>query len=104
MTASAPDYTVEPIAEGAIFTIERPAKLNALTKPVLLGLAATLDARRVEAAFSAVRTSRREQRGGAPPPRQRARPQRDPADGDSLWPHDSTWLLTTSAVSRLLAG
>ncbi|MCX7230444.1 MAG: enoyl-CoA hydratase/isomerase family protein [Burkholderiales bacterium] len=44
MTASAPDYTVEPIAEGAIFTIERPAKLNALTKPVLLGLAATLDA------------------------------------------------------------
>ncbi|RPH39779.1 MAG: enoyl-CoA hydratase/isomerase family protein [Burkholderiales bacterium] len=44
MTESAPEFTVEPIAEGAIFTIERPAKLNALTKPVLLGLAATLDA------------------------------------------------------------
>jgi hypothetical protein len=29
-------FTVEPIPEGAVFTIERPAKLNALTKPVLL--------------------------------------------------------------------
>jgi enoyl-CoA hydratase len=29
--------------EGAIFRIERPAKLNALTRPVLLGLAACLD-------------------------------------------------------------
>jgi enoyl-CoA hydratase len=37
------DCTVEPTADGAVFTIERPAKLNALTKPVLLGLAATLD-------------------------------------------------------------
>lgn len=43
MTPPPVDFTVEPIADGAIFTIERPAKLNALTKPVLLGLAATLD-------------------------------------------------------------
>ncbi|MFM1988977.1 MAG: hypothetical protein RJA99_1934 [Pseudomonadota bacterium] len=43
MTPSPVDFTVEPIADGAIFTIERPAKLNALTRPVLLGLAATLD-------------------------------------------------------------
>lgn len=38
-----PPYTVQPIEDGAIFTIERPAKLNALTRPVLVGLAACLD-------------------------------------------------------------
>jgi enoyl-CoA hydratase len=36
-------YSVEAIADGAVFTIERPSKLNALTKPVLLGLAACID-------------------------------------------------------------
>jgi enoyl-CoA hydratase len=42
--AADPAFTVEPIAEGAVFTIERPAKLNALTRPVLEGLAACIDA------------------------------------------------------------
>jgi enoyl-CoA hydratase len=36
-------FTVEPLADGALFTIERAAKLNALTRPVLLGLAACID-------------------------------------------------------------
>jgi enoyl-CoA hydratase len=36
-------FTVEPLDDGAVFTIERPAKLNALTRPVLEGLAACLD-------------------------------------------------------------
>ncbi|MCM5570094.1 enoyl-CoA hydratase/isomerase family protein [Burkholderiaceae bacterium FT117] len=37
------DFSIEPIPEGAVFRIERPAKLNAITRPVLLGLAACLD-------------------------------------------------------------
>lgn len=37
------EFAVDPMPEGAIFRIERPAKLNALTRPVLLGLAACLD-------------------------------------------------------------
>lgn len=37
------EFAIDPIPEGAIFRIERPAKLNALTRPVLLGLAACLD-------------------------------------------------------------
>jgi len=41
--ADAP-FTVETLPEGAVFTIERPAKLNALTKPVLEGLSACIDA------------------------------------------------------------
>jgi enoyl-CoA hydratase len=36
-------FSVEPLADGALFTIERPGKLNALTRPVLLGLAACID-------------------------------------------------------------
>jgi enoyl-CoA hydratase len=36
-------FEVRWIDDGAIFTIDRPAKLNALTKPVLGGLAACLD-------------------------------------------------------------
>jgi enoyl-CoA hydratase len=36
-------FSVEPIEDGAIFRIERPAKLNAITKPVLEGLAACID-------------------------------------------------------------
>jgi enoyl-CoA hydratase len=36
-------FTVEPLTDGAVFTIERPAKLNALTRAVLDGLAACLD-------------------------------------------------------------
>ena len=45
MNTSSPQagFTVEPLPEGAIFRIERPDKLNALTKPVLLGLAACID-------------------------------------------------------------
>ncbi len=38
------DYRVEPLADGAVFRLTRPAKLNAITKPMLLGLAACLDA------------------------------------------------------------
>jgi enoyl-CoA hydratase len=41
--AEPPQYTIEPLADGAIFRIERPARLNALTRPVLVGLAACLD-------------------------------------------------------------
>ncbi len=37
------DFTIETLPEGALFRIERPAKLNALTKPVLLGLARCID-------------------------------------------------------------
>jgi len=37
-------FSIEPLDDGAVFTLERPAKLNALTRPVLLGLAACLDA------------------------------------------------------------
>ena len=37
------DFSVEPLPEGVVFRIERPDKLNALTRPVLLGLAACLD-------------------------------------------------------------
>ena len=37
-------WSVEPLPEGAVFRIGRAAKLNALTRPVLEGLAATLDA------------------------------------------------------------
>lgn len=40
---TAREFAIDPIPEGAIFRIERPAKLNALTRPVLLGLAACLD-------------------------------------------------------------
>jgi enoyl-CoA hydratase len=60
MTATAPEFTIEPIVEGAVFTIERPAKLNALTKPVLLGLAATLDALEARGARLLVVTGRGE--------------------------------------------
>jgi enoyl-CoA hydratase len=43
-TGTAAPFSVEALADGAVFTIERPTKLNALTKPVLLGLAACIDA------------------------------------------------------------
>lgn len=42
-TAPASDFSIEPLPEGAVFRIERPAKLNAITRPVLLGLASCLD-------------------------------------------------------------
>jgi len=38
-----PAFTLEPLADGAVFTIERPAKLNALTRAVLDGLAGAID-------------------------------------------------------------
>lgn len=43
--ASTPDAhcSVQWLDDGAIFRIERPAKLNAITKPVLLGLAECID-------------------------------------------------------------
>lgn len=42
-TAAASDFSIETLPEGAVFRIERPAKLNAITRPVLLGLASCLD-------------------------------------------------------------
>jgi len=39
----ASEFSIEPLPEGAVFRIERPAKLNAITRPVLLGLASCLD-------------------------------------------------------------
>ena len=37
------DFKVHPLAEGAVFQLCRSAKLNAITKPILLGLTALLD-------------------------------------------------------------
>lgn len=39
-----PGFSIQPLPEGAVFRIERPAKLNALTREVLVGLAGCLDA------------------------------------------------------------
>lgn len=43
MTSSEPAFSIEPLEDGAIFRIERPTKLNAITKAVLLGLASCID-------------------------------------------------------------
>lgn len=43
MSEPASPFVVDPLPEGAVFTIDRPSKLNALTKPVLEGLAACID-------------------------------------------------------------
>jgi enoyl-CoA hydratase len=43
MTSSAPAFSIEPLEDGAIFRIERPTKLNAITKAVLLGLESCID-------------------------------------------------------------
>ena len=37
------EFSIESLPDGAIFRLTRPAKLNALTKPMLLGLSACLD-------------------------------------------------------------
>jgi enoyl-CoA hydratase len=37
------DFQVDELPDGAIFRLSRPAKLNAITKPILAGLAALLD-------------------------------------------------------------
>jgi enoyl-CoA hydratase len=43
MSRSSPqEFVVEPLPDGAIFRLTRPAKLNALTKPMLIGLAQCL--------------------------------------------------------------
>jgi enoyl-CoA hydratase len=42
MTA-ANDFKIEELPDGAVFTLSRPAKLNAITRPILIGLAALLD-------------------------------------------------------------
>jgi len=44
VNTTAAEFSIESVPEGAVFRIERPAKLNALTKPVLQGLAACVDA------------------------------------------------------------
>lgn len=38
-----PDFSIELLPEGALFRIERPAKLNALTRAVMNGLAHCID-------------------------------------------------------------
>jgi enoyl-CoA hydratase len=43
MSDSSAPFTVTPLDDGAVFRIERASKLNALTKPVLEGLAACID-------------------------------------------------------------
>ena len=43
MNTNAAEFSIEAIPEGAVFRIERPTRLNALTRPVLLALAACLD-------------------------------------------------------------
>jgi enoyl-CoA hydratase len=43
MTAPTESFSIEPLEDGAVFRIERPAKLNALTRPVLDGLAGCID-------------------------------------------------------------
>jgi enoyl-CoA hydratase len=53
-------FSVTPIEGGAVFTIERPAKLNALTRPVLDGLAACLDTLEADGARLLVVTGRGE--------------------------------------------
>jgi enoyl-CoA hydratase len=48
--SSQQEFVVEPLPDGAIFRLTRPAKLNALTKPMLIGLAqclTDLEARRM---------------------------------------------------------
>jgi enoyl-CoA hydratase len=37
------DFQIDPLPDGAVFRLTRPAKLNAITRPILLGLAACLD-------------------------------------------------------------
>ncbi len=37
------DFRIHDLPEGAVFQLCRPAKLNAITKPILLGLTALLD-------------------------------------------------------------
>jgi enoyl-CoA hydratase len=37
------DFRIDPLPDGAVFRLTRPAKLNAITRPILLGLAACLD-------------------------------------------------------------
>ena len=43
MSAVSPEFTVDPVPEGAVFTLQRPARLNALTQSVRRGLIQTLD-------------------------------------------------------------
>jgi enoyl-CoA hydratase len=43
MIATSADFEIEPLVDGCVFRLTRPAKLNAITKPVLLGLQAVLD-------------------------------------------------------------
>ena len=33
------DFRIDPLSDGAVFHLTRPAKLNAITRPILLGLA-----------------------------------------------------------------
>jgi len=42
-TQGSTGFSIEPLPDGAIFRLTRPAKLNAITRPMLLGLAGCLD-------------------------------------------------------------
>lgn len=37
------DFRIDPLPDGAVFRLTRPAKLNAITRPMLLGLARCVD-------------------------------------------------------------
>ena len=37
------DFRVDALPDGAVFHLTRPEKLNAITRPTLLGLAACID-------------------------------------------------------------
>lgn len=41
--SSPPEFEITTLPDGAVFRLNRPDKLNALTKPMLLGLASLLD-------------------------------------------------------------
>lgn len=41
--AGGPAFGIEALPEGAVFRLSRPGKRNAITRPILLGLAACLD-------------------------------------------------------------
>ena len=43
MYAVLPEFTVEPVPEGAVFTLQRPSRLNALTQSLRRGLIQAVD-------------------------------------------------------------
>lgn len=54
------DFSIETLPEGALFRIERPAKLNALTRAVMKGLSDCIDALEAQGARLLIITGRGE--------------------------------------------